>query len=96
MVDRQDVTMDDVFCYLESNRLTPEQEARGFGWWVRQAIEDLRNDNPGKALDILEGATSSYTHEQWMSHKPQIEHTEALLKFLEKKFGREGMSHSID
>lgn len=96
MGEQYNVTMDDVFAWLESKRCTPEQEAKGLGWWVRSAIEDLRNGNPAKALDILFGATSSYTHEYWEHNKERIQREQALLKFLEKEFDREGMDHDYE
>ena len=96
MAEQTGITMEDVFMYLEGKRLPAEQEAKGLGWWVRSSIEDLRNGNPDKALDILEGSCSSYTMEQWMRDAEKIERAQALLKFLEKQFGREGMSHDYE
>ena len=96
MQQAQSITMDDVFAYLESKRLPAEQEQKGLGWWTRQAIEDLRNGNPDKALDILQGSCSTYTLEQWNRDKVEIQRADTFLRFLETQFGREGMDHDYE
>ena len=87
MTEQTSVTMDDVFVYLESQRLPAEQEAK----WLVDAIEDLRKGDPTKALDILDGASTEYTYELWVRDEEKIRRARTLLEFLEEQFWKKGV-----